>query len=134
MPGAIVGVVCRPDFGNPGLGADSDTLVESLGRVALHPRHSHTMRIRSQQIAKTEVAVLQAVRTDRSLVAVNTIININLKTRGKVQSEVKDLITCCSQERTLIPLSRCQPNAQLASYVLRRLNRRSQENRPPRRP
>ena len=36
-------------------------LVESLGRVALHPTHSHTMRIRSQQIAKTEVAVLQAV-------------------------------------------------------------------------
>ena len=39
MPGAMVGVVCRPEVGNPGLGAD--VLVESLGRVALHPRHSH---------------------------------------------------------------------------------------------
>ena len=30
-----MGVVCRPEVGNPGVGADSDRLVESLVRVAL---------------------------------------------------------------------------------------------------
>ena len=35
MLGAVVGVVCRPEVGNPRLGADSDMLIDSLGRVAL---------------------------------------------------------------------------------------------------
>ena len=63
MPGAMVGVVCRLEVGSPGLGADSDMLVESLDRVALHPRHSHTMRTRSQhaQIANRRPKLLQAV-------------------------------------------------------------------------
>lgn len=46
MPGAMVGVVCRlPEVGNPGLGADSDILVESLGSVDLPASQSRTLEI-----------------------------------------------------------------------------------------
>ena len=51
-----MGVVCRPEVGNPGVGADSNRLVESLVRVALSvasEAQSHdAVRIRSQHIAK----------------------------------------------------------------------------------